>query len=214
VNEAGREPAVTAVVQPGAEPAEVGMALPLLVAEPEPSTSPSDGERFHHAEPVSAPSPSTANMGIVMESGPSTIRPPPRPLPTELRAMCDKGKGVARPTLEERLSTPIPTRPRAGKLPLASRLSNPAPSLVDRLSSPQSSSLLGHLAPPPSNTAGPSSSSRLPEINPPQAPRKTRKARPTLTDFLASQPDTSVIPQRFMNLLHHEMPPQDGRQHS
>jgi hypothetical protein len=105
VNEVSGEPIDTAIVHPGAEPTEVGIVLPLPVAEPEPLPSLSDGEQSHRAESMSAPPPSVANLDVVMESNTSISHPPPRLLSTEPRAMHNKGKGIARPTLEERLST-------------------------------------------------------------------------------------------------------------
>jgi hypothetical protein len=130
--------------------------------------------------------------------------------------MRNKGKGVARPTLEERLSAPPPPCPGPRRIPLESRLTNPVPSLTERPSLAPPPSLLDRLEPPPSssNAAGPSSSRGPTNPTPSRGPRGSKQAHQTLASLLATCPDPRNIPPHFAVLLNRETLQQDRHQSS
>ncbi|KAJ7301437.1 hypothetical protein DFH08DRAFT_827560 [Mycena albidolilacea] len=198
------EPISAPVVQPDLELAGVGMSPPSAEIEAESTTPPSVGQR------LGVP-PSVVAVDTIGDS-----RPPLPSPPTEPRAMRNKGKGVARPTLEEWLTAPPPPRSGPRRIPLESRLTNPVPSLAEHLSLVSPPSLLDRLepSPSPSNIAGPSSLWGPTNLTPPRGPRGSKPAHQTLAGLLATRPDPRNIPPRFAALLNRETPQQDGRQAS
>ncbi|KAJ7321811.1 hypothetical protein DFH08DRAFT_969698 [Mycena albidolilacea] len=209
------ETASVSVAQQDSEQVEVRMSPPLAESEEEPSILPQVKEQPRQEEHVVTP-PRLNTHPRVATATAGGYRPLPRLLPTEPRAMRNKGKGVVQPTLGERLSTPYPTRPESSRLPSESRLTNPTPSLAERLSRVSPPSLLDRMLPPPppSNVAGPSSSQGLTNSTPPRGPRKLKKASGSLAGLLATRPDPSAIPSHFAVLLNRKTSQQDGRQTS
>jgi hypothetical protein len=166
--------------------------------------------------PWVAPPPPRVPPSVATVDTASGSRPPLPSPPTGPRAMCNKGKGVVRPTLEEQLSAPSPPHSGPRRIPLESRLTNPVPSLKEHLSSAPPPSLLDRLEPSPSssNIAGPSSSRGPTNLTSLRRPRGSKQAHQTLAGLLATRPDPRSIPLRFAVLLNHETPQQDGHQSS
>jgi hypothetical protein len=181
----------TPVVQPDLELAGARMSPSPPELEAESTTLPSVEET-----PCVAPPPSRVPPSVTAVNTAGGSRPPLPSPPMEPRVMRNKGKGVARPTLEEWLSAPPPPRPGPRRIPLESRLTNSVPSLTERLSLAPPPSLLDRLEPSPSssNVAGPSSSQGPTNPTPPCGPRGSKQAHQTLAGFLATRPDPRNIP--------------------